>query len=388
MKKFFLILFFATKICSAQIWEGDEWDLGGLLGISDTDGDGVIDTEDNCVNDKNTDQLDSDGDGIGDACEPPPPAPVPEPEPEPEIIYEKKSYGGGGGGKVGTANAKFANRSLLVTSQKQELKLAEQQKKMAAEEKLKLARQKDLQKMATKFSQQNSTKITQNSNSQLSQNSENKNSLLSKNSAENSENKNSLLAGDSKKMHFSAPESKLAGEKILKNSENFAEKKEPEKILTEKKVEKIVEKIPEKKVEKKIIEKKVAKNSPRKILKKKKIAPKKIKKSASPQFVPAKMAEIPRQKFVDRGIRENSIAQNFGRKISLDEKTHLRAWHGVADDLQKYKSEKFLQKFRGGIFLILKILILAAAGFLLIFRRKIAQIFNKKIEFSFSFKLK
>ena len=35
----------------------------------DTDGDGVIETEDNCINEKNPDQADSDMDNIGDACD-------------------------------------------------------------------------------------------------------------------------------------------------------------------------------------------------------------------------------------------------------------------------------------------------------------------------------
>ncbi len=37
---------------------------------TDTDGDTIIDSEDNCPEIANLDQLDSDGDGIGDACEP------------------------------------------------------------------------------------------------------------------------------------------------------------------------------------------------------------------------------------------------------------------------------------------------------------------------------
>lgn len=40
---------------------------------SDSDGDGVCDDEDNCVQTPNPDQADSDNDGVGDACEPPPP---------------------------------------------------------------------------------------------------------------------------------------------------------------------------------------------------------------------------------------------------------------------------------------------------------------------------
>jgi hypothetical protein len=37
--------------------------------VSDEDDDGIIDEEDNCVDDANADQADSDGDGVGDACE-------------------------------------------------------------------------------------------------------------------------------------------------------------------------------------------------------------------------------------------------------------------------------------------------------------------------------
>jgi len=44
-----------------------------IPGVTDTDGDGIPDSEDNCPNAMNADQADADMDGIGDACEPPPP---------------------------------------------------------------------------------------------------------------------------------------------------------------------------------------------------------------------------------------------------------------------------------------------------------------------------
>lgn len=42
---------------------------GGGAGQTDTDGDGVLDANDNCPAVSNPDQADSDGDGVGDACE-------------------------------------------------------------------------------------------------------------------------------------------------------------------------------------------------------------------------------------------------------------------------------------------------------------------------------
>ena len=40
-----------------------------IIDVTDTDGDGVIDCEDNCPNDSNPSQIDTDGDGIGDDCD-------------------------------------------------------------------------------------------------------------------------------------------------------------------------------------------------------------------------------------------------------------------------------------------------------------------------------
>lgn len=44
--------------------------------IIDTDGDGVADADDNCIDVANTDQLDTDGDGVGDMCDVTPPPPT------------------------------------------------------------------------------------------------------------------------------------------------------------------------------------------------------------------------------------------------------------------------------------------------------------------------
>jgi hypothetical protein len=50
----------------------------------DTDGDGIIDDEDNCPEDANADQIDSDANGKGDACDPMP------------LVYSAKGYAGDG----------------------------------------------------------------------------------------------------------------------------------------------------------------------------------------------------------------------------------------------------------------------------------------------------
>jgi hypothetical protein len=50
--------------------------IGG--GCIDSDGDGVCDDEDNCVNTPNPDQADRDGDGVGDVCDNCPDVPNPD----------------------------------------------------------------------------------------------------------------------------------------------------------------------------------------------------------------------------------------------------------------------------------------------------------------------
>ncbi|MFN3198303.1 MAG: fibrinogen-like YCDxxxxGGGW domain-containing protein [Bradymonadia bacterium] len=44
------------------------WDDGQVI-VLDADGDGVVDNDDNCINDANADQTDGDGDGQGDVCD-------------------------------------------------------------------------------------------------------------------------------------------------------------------------------------------------------------------------------------------------------------------------------------------------------------------------------
>lgn len=52
--------------CDASCQEED----GGIDDpLGDSDGDGTINQDDNCPNDKNVDQIDTDGDGIGNACD-------------------------------------------------------------------------------------------------------------------------------------------------------------------------------------------------------------------------------------------------------------------------------------------------------------------------------
>ncbi|MCB0616247.1 MAG: T9SS type A sorting domain-containing protein, partial [Phaeodactylibacter sp.] len=62
--------------CSDLCEVEDNWtcetdpELGSVCELTDTDGDGVPDVDDNCPDVANEDQLDTDDDGLGDACDP------------------------------------------------------------------------------------------------------------------------------------------------------------------------------------------------------------------------------------------------------------------------------------------------------------------------------
>lgn len=71
-----IVLSFAALSGNFSVNLGD----GGsaAAGESDIDGDGVIDTEDNCPLTANPDQTDTDGDGLGDVCDPNPDGGLPD----------------------------------------------------------------------------------------------------------------------------------------------------------------------------------------------------------------------------------------------------------------------------------------------------------------------
>jgi len=60
------ILAYMLACCVALLWNA----LPAEAYASDSDGDTIIDSEDNCPLVYNPDQADLDGDGVGDACDP------------------------------------------------------------------------------------------------------------------------------------------------------------------------------------------------------------------------------------------------------------------------------------------------------------------------------
>jgi hypothetical protein len=77
------VLFANTEMGNSDDWRSDRantlWgavsslnmsEVATLAGFDDSDGDGIIDIADNCIESPNPDQIDSDFDGVGNACSP------------------------------------------------------------------------------------------------------------------------------------------------------------------------------------------------------------------------------------------------------------------------------------------------------------------------------
>ena len=87
----------------------DPPDPGGDPPVIGSDGDGVPDDFDNCINVANPDQLDSDGDLIGDACDPEPNGP---PTPLPVLDSDDDGIGDDTDNCVDIANVDQADSNL------------------------------------------------------------------------------------------------------------------------------------------------------------------------------------------------------------------------------------------------------------------------------------